>query len=108
MTTALSQVTTIDPRLGFQSQEEEMAVDRLPVTGSLPDWLTGALVRVTPAKLEVGGERLGHWFDGLATLNRFAFTEGEVSYRSRFLDTRAYRAAREGCLLYTSPSPRDS
>ncbi|MBA2631251.1 MAG: carotenoid oxygenase family protein [Thermoleophilaceae bacterium] len=96
MTTALSQVTTIDPRLGFQSQEEEMAVDRLPVTGSLPDWLTGALVRVTPAKLEVGGERLGHWFDGLATLNRFAFTEGEVSYRSRFLDTRAYRAAREG------------
>ena len=37
-----------DYRLGFKSQDEETNVDRLPVTGELPAWLSGALVRVTP------------------------------------------------------------
>ena len=49
-----------DYRLGFTSQDEETTVDRLPVTGELPPWLSGALVRVTPALLEVGGKRLAH------------------------------------------------
>ena len=96
MATALSQLPSTDSRLGFQTQEEETAVDRLPVRGQVPPWLTGALVRVTPAKLEVGDRRLGHWFDGLAALNRFGFADGRVSYRSRFLDTEAYRAAGRG------------
>jgi beta,beta-carotene 9',10'-dioxygenase len=96
MATALSQLPSTDPRLGFQTQEEETAVDRLPVRGQVPPWLAGALVRVTPAKLEVGDRRLGHWFDGLAALNRFGFADGRVSYRSRFLDTEAYRAAKRG------------
>ena len=48
-----------DYRLGFTSQDEETSVDRLPVTGELPEWLTGSLVRVTPALLEVGGRRRG-------------------------------------------------
>ena len=37
-------------------------------------------MRVTPAKLEVGDRRIGHWFDGLAALNRFGFADGNVSY----------------------------
>ena len=48
-----------DYRLGFTSQDEETTVDRLPVSGELPAWLTGSLVRVTPALLEVGGRRAG-------------------------------------------------
>ena len=96
MATALSQLPSTDSRLGFQTQEEETAVDRLPCAVRCPPWLTGALVRVTPAKLEVGDRRLGHWFDGLAALNRFGFADGQVSYRSRFLDTEAYRAAGRG------------
>src|SRR5215203_2983073 len=85
-----------DYKLGFTSQEEETSVDRLPVTGELPDWLTGALVRVTPALLEVGGRRLAHWFDGVAMLNRFGFADGKVSYGSRFLESTAYQDAKEG------------
>ncbi|HEY1273899.1 MAG TPA: carotenoid oxygenase family protein [Thermoleophilaceae bacterium] len=96
MTTSLSHTTATDYSLGFTSQEEETAVDRLPVTGEVPGWLAGALVRVTPAKLEVGDRRLTHWFDGIAMLNRFGFADGGVSYASRFLDSKAYRAAREG------------
>jgi beta,beta-carotene 9',10'-dioxygenase len=85
--------------LGFTSQEEETAVDSLPVTGALPGWLTGGLVRVTPAKLEVGERRVDHWFDGLAMLNRFGFAGGRVSYKSRFIRSRAYEKARHGELM---------
>ena len=94
----MSQTTTTDYRLGFQSLDEETAVDRLPVTGAVPPWLTGALVRVTPAKLEVGERRVGHWFDGLAMLNRFGFAEGQVAYKSRFIRSTAYAEAERGRL----------
>jgi beta,beta-carotene 9',10'-dioxygenase len=97
MATAMSQTPTTD--LGFTSLEEETAVESLPVTGALPAWLTGALVRVTPAKFEVGGQRVDHWFDGLAMLNRFGFADGRVSYKSRFIRSRAYREAEEGRLM---------
>jgi beta,beta-carotene 9',10'-dioxygenase len=36
-----------------------------------------------------------HWFDGLAMLHRFSISGGSVSYASRFLGSRAYRAAKE-------------
>jgi len=88
--------TTTDHGLGFTSQEEETRVDRLAVTGELPGWLTGALVRVTPALLEVGGRRVAHWFDGVAMLNRFGFGDGNVSYASRFIESGTYRGAQEG------------
>jgi beta,beta-carotene 9',10'-dioxygenase len=96
MATAMSQTPKTDHRLGFTSLEEETAVDSLPVVGELPAWLTGALVRVTPAKLEVGERRLDHWFDGIAMLNRFGIAEGRVSYKSRFIDSVAYRDAQDG------------
>jgi beta,beta-carotene 9',10'-dioxygenase len=94
MTTTIARQT--DVRLGFTSLEEERSVDPLPVTGEVPAWLSGALVRVTPAMLEVGGRRLAHWFDGVAMLNRFGFADGRVSYKNRFLDSRAYRDAKAG------------
>ncbi len=85
-----------DYRLGFTSQDEETRVDSLPVSGELPAWLSGALVRVTPALLEVGGRRAAHWFDGVAMLNRFGFADGRVSYGSRFIESRAYEGAKDG------------
>ena len=96
MATTLSHARTTDYQLGFKSLDQEVAVDRLPVTGAVPAWLTGGLVRVTPALLEVGGKRLSHWFDGLAMLNRFGFAGGSVSYKNRFIESRAYRDARAG------------
>jgi beta,beta-carotene 9',10'-dioxygenase len=65
----------------------------------VPRWLTGALVRVTPAQFEVSERRVDHWFDGLAMLNRFGFRDGAVSYRSRYIRSDAYAQAQEGRLL---------
>lgn len=87
--------------VGFTSQEQEIDVASLPVEGEVPAWVRGALIRTGPAKFEVGEERYRHWFDGLAMLHRFAIADGGVSYRNRFLESRAYVAARkEGRIVY--------
>jgi carotenoid cleavage dioxygenase-like enzyme len=81
---------------GFESLEREVTDERLPVEGSFPAWLDGSLYRNGPAKFEVGGERVAHWFDGLAMVHRYAFDDGAVRYTNRFLRGETYEAAREG------------
>jgi beta,beta-carotene 9',10'-dioxygenase len=89
------------PALGFSTLEREVAVDVLPLRGELPPWLAGSLLRTGPAKFEVGGQPMRHWFDGLAMLHRFTIAAGRISYGSRFLESRSYRAARErGRMVY--------
>jgi beta,beta-carotene 9',10'-dioxygenase len=83
------------PAKGFDSLDREVRVDSLPVTGALPQWLTGSLLRTGPAKFEVGDRTMNHWFDGLAMLHRFGIDAGSVSYASRFIEGNSYRAAKE-------------
>jgi beta,beta-carotene 9',10'-dioxygenase len=93
--------TSISPRLGFTTLDREVTVDELELHGELPSWLSGSLLRTGPAKFEVGAQQLRHWFDGLAMLHRFTVADGRVSYGSRFLESRSYRAARaQGKLVY--------
>lgn len=80
---------------GFTTLDDETTIERLPLRGALPEWLEGSLLRTGPARFELGGRSLNHWFDGLAMLHRFSFAGGEVSYANRYLQSRAYREARE-------------
>lgn len=74
----------------------------LAVTGTLPAWLGGTLLRTGPAKFEVGARTYNHWFDGLAMLHRFAIANGGVTYTGRFLQSKAFRAAEEtGKICYS-------
>jgi beta,beta-carotene 9',10'-dioxygenase len=92
----------VTARRGFDSLEEETHLDSLAVQGTLPPWLRGSLIRTGPAKWEVGDRAMNHWFDGFAMLHRFSFADGDVSYANRFLESRAYRAARdEGRISYS-------
>ncbi|MFI5121609.1 MAG: carotenoid oxygenase family protein, partial [Vicinamibacteria bacterium] len=87
---------------GFDSLEDEVRVDSLSLTGALPEWLAGSLVRTGPAKWEVGERTMNHWFDGLAMLHRFTIAEGRVSYGNRYLESHAYRAAAQsGKIAYS-------
>ena len=95
-TTAVS----TDYRKGFETLDREVTLDALPISGALPPWLAGSLVRTGPAKFEAGERSMRHWFDGLAMLHRFSFADGAASYGCRFLDTPAYRAARSGRIGY--------
>jgi beta,beta-carotene 9',10'-dioxygenase len=94
--------------LGFTTLEHEVVLDEIELSGELPAWLSGSLLRTGPAKFEVGGtagtsspqgeggaQHMRHWFDGQAMLHRFTIEHGRVSYGNRFLQSRAYRAARE-------------
>lgn len=81
--------------LGFTRTEQEIAVERLPVWGKIPTWLSGTLLRNGPGTLEVGQDKYRHWFDGLAMLHKFSFQAGQVSYANKFLDCQAYRRATE-------------
>jgi beta,beta-carotene 9',10'-dioxygenase len=95
MTTTVTETARrVGPRHGFDSLQDETHLDNLPVTGELPRWLQGSLLRTGPAKWDLGDRSVNHWFDGLAMLHRFSFANGDVSYANRFLETKAYRAAK--------------
>src|SRR3954467_4977593 len=86
--------TTVDHRLRLPPPADGGPGGARPLTGELPAWLAGGLVRVTPAQMDFEKRSVSHWFDGMAMLNRFGFPgDGTVSYGSRFLDTGARRAA---------------
>ena len=72
---------------GFETLDHEVSVDRLPVQGELPPWLSGSLIRTGPARFEANGRSLNHWFDGQAMLHRFSFGDGGVAYANRELET---------------------
>jgi beta,beta-carotene 9',10'-dioxygenase len=84
-----------DAPLGFHSLDREVEAT-LPVTGTVPEWLSGSLVRNGPGSFAVGDGSVDHWFDGLAMLHRYTFDDGEVRYRNRFLGSDAYDAAVAG------------
>jgi beta,beta-carotene 9',10'-dioxygenase len=83
--------------LGFTSLDREVADVPLTVSGVLPDWLTGSLIRTAPARFEVGPDVYTHWFDGQAMLHAFAFDGRTVRYSNRFIRSQSYcEAERSG------------
>jgi carotenoid cleavage dioxygenase-like enzyme len=74
----------------------------LRVEGTIPDWLHGSFVRNGSARYSFGPVELRHWFDGMAFLQRFAFSNSQVNYTSRFIRSDSYRAALEGRAEYQS------
>jgi hypothetical protein len=71
---------------------------RLEVSGSLPSWLRGSLVRAGPGLFEVGGQQLVHQIDGLAKLTKFQLDGlGGVNFQTRQLATKLFnRTQRSG------------
>ena len=87
-------------KLGYESLNEEVAIDALSVTGTMPSWLHGSLVRNGPGKFEVGEDAFRHWFDGFAQLHRFSFQQGQVSYANKFLQSTSYtESIKEGHIV---------
>jgi len=82
-----------DHRLGLQTFTDESRNRDLPVSGTIPDWLDGQLLRNGPGQFEVGGEPVNHWFDALALLRSFEIRDGSVTYSVRFLRSEAYTHA---------------
>jgi carotenoid cleavage dioxygenase-like enzyme len=75
---------------GFATQTQEITLTALPLTGTLPAWLQGTLIRNGPGQFAVGEQSYRHWFDGLAMLHAFTLHNGQVGYVNRFLRSPAY------------------
>ena len=80
---------------GFDSQYNEIIEDELKLSGSIPEWLSGTLIRTAPSQFEVGKRTMNHWFDGLAMLHKFSFGNQKVAYANKFLKSRAFQEARD-------------
>ena len=83
---------------GFRSVATEYQDYRPSVEGTIPEWLSGTLIRNGPGRFEAGDRRVNHWFDGLSMLRRYAFADGKVWYSNRFLRSAAYADAVDGRL----------
>ena len=84
--------------LWWQGNSTEVVVPlKLHVDGELPSWLSGSLLRVGPGIFDVGGQKLGHLFDGLGKLTKFQISNtGEVNFQTRMLQSKLYNRTAAG------------
>nr|XP_003702796.1 PREDICTED: carotenoid isomerooxygenase isoform X1 [Megachile rotundata] len=81
-----------DASVWMRSCEKEV-IEPIPgkVTGKIPCWLKGTLLRNGPGSLKVGEYSFNHLFDSSALLHRFAIADGKVTYQCRFVQTDVYK-----------------
>ncbi len=71
------------------------------VSGTIPTGLRGSLYRNGPARLERGGARVGHWFDGDGAILGVHFTDAGATGVYRFVQGKEFQEEeRAGQLLY--------
>jgi len=64
----------------------------LPIlSGKIPEGLRGSLYRNGPARLERGGVRVGHWFDGDGAILAVHFTDAGATGLYRYVQTSGYQ-----------------
>jgi beta,beta-carotene 9',10'-dioxygenase len=86
-------VQTSQSAIGFASASGVPCDATLSVDGVLPSWLRGTFIHTGPALFELERKGYASWFDGLAMLASVELGEERVRYRSRWLESDAYRAA---------------
>jgi beta,beta-carotene 9',10'-dioxygenase len=89
MNAAVPRPGSIESIAPFRSSPEVRVATEAVVTGSLPDWLRGELVRTCPAVFEAVRWQAGHWFDGLCMIYAFRIGAGSVGFQSRLLESEA-------------------
>ncbi|MBE9013653.1 carotenoid oxygenase family protein, partial [Pseudanabaenaceae cyanobacterium LEGE 13415] len=75
----------------------------LPVlSGAIPEGLRGSLYRNGPGRLERGGIRVGHWFDGDGAILAVHFNDTGATGVYRYVETPEFlNEVQAGKLLYS-------
>ncbi|XP_078257680.1 beta,beta-carotene 15,15'-dioxygenase-like [Rhinoraja longicauda] len=74
-----------------ENKRETPEAIKAEIQGEIPKWLHGILIRNGPGIHKIGDTIYNHWFDGLALLHSFTFQNGEVFYRSKYLQSDTYK-----------------
>ncbi|BAT55435.1 Retinal pigment epithelial membrane protein [Nostoc sp. NIES-3756] len=97
---------------GVIEPAKEFGLTQLPIiSGQIPQGLRGTLYRNGPARLERGGVRAGHWFDGDGAILAVNFTNAGANAVYRYVQTTGYQQeSTTGKFLYgnygmTAPGP---
>jgi carotenoid cleavage dioxygenase-like enzyme len=64
-------------------------------SGEVPAWLKGSLFSSSPGIFDLENASVNNWFDGYAILNQFVVNGNKVSFKSRYLKSKAYEKALE-------------
>lgn len=78
------------PSKYFTSQTKQTELTKLKVSGEIPKWLNGKLIRNGPAIFELGNVKFKHWFDGWGMLHGFNIQNGEIFYHSKLIESKEY------------------
>lgn len=92
LTTTQNCYPNCDVNVWLRSCEQEI-VEPISgtLTGVIPEWLNGSLLRNGPGSIKVGSMTFNHLFDSSALLHRFNIEKGNVTYQCRFLKTDSYK-----------------
>jgi carotenoid isomerooxygenase len=61
------------------------------ITGIVPEWLNGTLFRNGPGRFRFGEKVYNHFFDGMATINKFQIINGKVFFTNKVLETNTLK-----------------
>ena len=92
--TAASKPLTTQPLWGqaLAAPAPEFPQTQLQIlSGAIPTGLRGTLYRNGPGRLERGGKRVGHWFDGDGAILAVKFADGAASGVYRYVQTKKYQ-----------------
>lgn len=92
-----------DLNLAFKSQHKEFAywVDEAAVEGEIPKELEGTLLQNGVGLFEIGDQNVDYPFDGDGMVSMFAFKDGRVFFRNKFIRTEGFlKEQRAGKMLY--------
>jgi len=88
------QPSPIDQSLLYKTVEEIVEPLSAKLHGSVPDWLSGTLLRDGPGLFEFGDEHALHAFDGMAMIRRYHVEKG-MNFSRRLIDSDILRANRQ-------------
>jgi all-trans-8'-apo-beta-carotenal 15,15'-oxygenase len=99
---AVDRFNRADWASAFRNVEQELTdVALTPVRGSVPSALLGTLYRNGPGRLERGGQRVHHPFDGDGMITALRFSGDGVKLSNRFVRTAGWLAEEAaGKVLY--------
>ena len=87
---------TIESVVPFRRSSEVPEARPAAITGALPEWLRGELVRTCPAVFVGSRWRARHWFDGLCMIYAFRIGASSVKFQSRLLESEAAHEIADG------------
>jgi carotenoid cleavage dioxygenase-like enzyme len=96
MSAALSLNSSIETLAPFRRSSAQHDAIPAKISGEIPAWLRGEVVRTCPAVFETKEWHARHWFDGLGMIYAFRIGDDAVDFRSRLLDSNSAREAAGG------------